>query len=482
MRAPKPLSVFLALTIALTLAPMSIERSSYSIFSSLHAGQGRQTPFGPDVFADVTEKVKDAVVNISTTGGELNIPSLKRLPRKRFKEWSPRFEEFFERFFGEDPHRGLKKKSLGSGFIVDGEGYILTNHHVIAEAEEITVILKDGEEFKATVVGRDEETDIALIKIDAPHTLPTLSLGDSGSVRVGQWVVAIGNPFGLGHTVTVGVVSAMRRSLGRGPYDEYIQTDASINFGNSGGPLIDLQGRAIGINTAIYSKGQGLGFAIPINTAKDVLQELREKGTVVRGWLGVYIQNVTPELAESFGLPSPKGAIIARVLPDSPAQEGGLKRGDVIISFQGKEIEDINQFTRDIKKTRPGTIASFIIMREGETKDMEVRVGTKEEKEDEKVIAETEDEIGISLQELTPELAEKLGIEKGKGVLITKVKQGSKASQAGLRRGDVILEIDWKEVSEPEGVRKALQEGPRRERLLMLINRRGANRYLVVNR
>ncbi len=327
----------------------------------------------PQSFADLAEKVKPAVVNISTE-------KTVRIPGSPFRHFfgpdeSP-FGDFFNRFFGDIPDRELKQQSLGSGFIIDKDGYIITNNHVVEGADEIKVKLADGREFKAKVIGRDSKTDLALIKISSVFkNLPTLSLGDSDKVRVGDWVLAIGNPFGLEHTVTQGIISASGRAIGAGPYDNFLQTDAPINPGNSGGPLVNLKGEVIGINTAIIAGGQGIGFAIPSNMAKSVISQLKEKGRVTRGWIGVSIQSLTPEIAYVVGLKEPKGALVADVVPGGPADYAGIRRGDIIISFDGKTIKDISDLPKIVAQTDIGKMVEMKIIRQGKELTINIKVG-----------------------------------------------------------------------------------------------------------
>jgi len=323
-------------------------------------------------FADLVEQVAPAVVNIST----VKIVRMPGTPWHFFghEEEGP-FREFFRRFFGDIPDRELRQQSLGSGFLVDSEGHIITNNHVVERAEEIVVRMADGREFKANVIGSDPRTDIALIKISPPvRDLPFLSFGDSDRIRVGDWVLAIGNPFGLEHTVTKGIISATGRVIGAGPYDNFLQTDAPINPGNSGGPLINLRGEIIGINTAIIPAGQGIGFAIPSNMAEAIIKQLKDKGRVIRGWIGVSVQTITPEIMKHFGLKEPKGALIVEVLPRGPADRAGIKRGDVIITFDGKEIKKIGDLTRFVAKTPVGKSVKVKVIRNGREMDLKITV------------------------------------------------------------------------------------------------------------
>ncbi len=327
----------------------------------------------PQSFADLAERVNPGVVNISTT-------TTVRIPGNPFRHYfgpgEGPFEDFFRRFFEDIPDRELRQQSLGSGFIIDKDGYIITNNHVVERAVEIKVKLIDGREFNAKVVGRDSKTDLALIKIWSPFKdLPVLPLGDSDSVRVGDWVLAIGNPFGLEHTVTKGIISATGRVIGSGPYDNFLQTDAPINPGNSGGPLVDLKGEVVGINTAIVATGQGIGFATPSNMAKSIISQLREKGKVARGWIGVSVQSITPEIGKALGLKELKGALVADVFQSGPADAGGMKRGDIIIAFDGKEVKNISDLPRIVAETAAGKTVEVKVLRDGKQTNLKITVG-----------------------------------------------------------------------------------------------------------
>ncbi len=383
------------------------------------------------------KEVSPAVVNISTTQVvKLNRPRV----RNPFGQQDP-FEEFFNNFFGRMP-REQKRKSLGSGFIVSPDGYILTNNHVVEKADEVTVTLLDKEEFKAKVVGNDPKTDIALIKIDTKKKLPHVELGDSEKLDVGEWVVAIGNPFGLGHTVTTGIVSAKGRIIGSGPYDDFIQTDASINPGNSGGPLFNLRGEVVGINTAIIQGGQGIGFATPIQLAKSILGQLKDKGKVTRGWLGVYIQRLTPEAAENLGLADRHGALVSDVTSGGPAEKAGVRSGDVIVAFNGKEIKDEHELPPIVASTKPGQDVNVRLVREG--KEISLKVTIAEMQGEPGKPAGAQDlskDLGLTVQEITPEIAQRFDIENTKGVVVTGVEEGSPAEDAGFQTGDIVRAI-----------------------------------------
>jgi serine protease Do len=392
----------------------------------------------PD-FVELAKKLTPTVVNIST--------SKTVTPQRYFRRPTPGpfgtdpFEDFFQHFF-EMPRHPLKEKSLGSGFIISDEGYIITNFHVVAGADDIKVKLSDGREFKGELKGRDEKLDLALVKIDAKDHLPVAKMGDSDSLEIGEWVTAIGNPFGLSQTVTAGIISAKGRVIGTGPYDDFVQTDASINPGNSGGPLFNSSGEVIGINTAIVAGGQGIGFAIPVNMAKSVLPQLRESGRVTRGWLGVSIQPVTQELAKSFGLQEEKGALVAEVMKESPAEKAGIKSGDIILEYNGKQLNESTDLPRLVAMTSVGAKIDLIIFRNGTRETKSATIAKLAETGEEGQSGQTQEKLGITVSELTRELSSKLGIKETSGVVVTGVKPGGPAESAGIQQGDVILEVN----------------------------------------
>jgi serine protease Do len=391
----------------------------------------------PD-FVELAAKNKPAVVNISTSRVVQPQEQLRRPPAQ--KGANP-FDDFFEHFFDKTPQRPYTSRSLGSGFIISDDGYILTNYHVIAGADEVKVKLSDSREFKAQVKGGDEKLDLALLKIDAKDKLHVAPLGDSDALEVGEWVMAIGNPFGLGQTVTTGIVSAKGRVIGSGPYDDFIQTDASINPGNSGGPLFNTRGEVIGINTAIIAGGHGIGFAIPVNMAKEIIPQLKEKGKVSRGWFGVSVQPVTPELAQSFGLTEMKGVLISEVMKDSPAEKAGLKSGDIIVEFDGKPIHEINELPRIAANMAVGKKAPVKILRNGKIEEKTVIIEEIKEAGG-KPGTITQDKLGMIVTDLNGELAAKLGLKETTGVLVAEIKPGGAAETAGVATGDIILQVD----------------------------------------
>ncbi len=444
---------------------------SWGLSSSALAG----IPIDSDTIASLAEKLTPTVVNISTTQVYRRGPSPFFGPRG--PSGKDPFEEFFRRFFGDIPQQEFKRQSLGSGFIISKDGYIVTNNHVVENASDIKVILSDKTEYHAEVVGRDPKTDIALIKVKTKKDLPAAELGDSDGLRVGEWVVAIGNPFGLGHTVTSGIVSAKGRIIGAGPYDDFIQTDASINPGNSGGPLFDIDGKVVGINTAIISGGQGIGFAIPINMAKSFIPQLREKGSVERGWLGIYIQPVTKELADTFGLKKVVGALVAEVMDNSPAEKGGVKRGDIILEFDGKVVEESSDLPRMAAVTPVGKKVNVKVFREGKRETLSIKMGKLEEKESKVASSEElKEELGLTVQDLTPEIARQLRLDFEEGVIVTRVEQGSLAHQAGMKPRDVILEVNRTKISSVKEFKKTVKKN--RKSHLFLVQR-GRNTLFV---
>ncbi|HDH86805.1 MAG TPA: DegQ family serine endoprotease [Desulfobacteraceae bacterium] len=454
-------------------------------FSAFWLNQNAAAKNGiPDSFAELAAKQAHVAVNISTTKTIKTIRRFSPFQSKEFKDFFG--DEFFRHFFGQTPEREMKQRSLGSGVVVSGDGYILTNNHVVADADEILVTLSDKKQYKANIIGRDPKSDLALIKIKTENTIPAARLGDSDKLMVGDWVVAIGNPFGLGSTVTAGIVSAKGRVIGAGPYDNFIQTDASINPGNSGGPLFNLDGEVIGINTAIVAPSGGnvgIGFAIPINMAKSVMTQLKERGKVIRGWLGVSIQVVTQEIKEKFGLKTEEGALIGEVTKDSPADKGGLKRGDVIISFDGKRVKTMNVLPAMVAETPVGKKVEIIIIRKGKEKRLTVKIGElKEETRMAATIPEIEESFGLSVQELTPELAESLSLKGEKGVIISGVKNGSPASDAGLQRGDLIQEIEHEPIENLSDYKRIMKVSSSKKQILIVIKHRGHSRYVVLKR
>ena len=466
------------------LRPMPALAGLVIMFMTLEAGAADR----PESFADQVERLSPAVVNISTTtivngGPKMDMPQVP--------PGSP-FEDFFKNFGDNDRKR--RASSLGSGFIIDDAGIVVTNFHVIENAEEITVTLSDETVFTAEVLGQDQKTDIAVLKIDPGDTeLTAVPFGDSDSLRVGDWVLAIGNPFGLGGTVTAGIVSARGRDIGNGPYDDFIQTDASINRGNSGGPLFNVEGEVIGINTAIFSQtggSVGIGFAISSNLAKRVTTQLAEYGTTRRGWLGVFIQEVTPDIAESLGLDEATGALVSTVNESSPAQAAGLEPGDVIISFDGKAIEKMRDLPRIVAETEIGATVAVELIRNGSRMSVDVTLGELEKAELVGIVgeesqgdAESFEKLGFSVDNLNAELAVELGLDENmRGVVVTEVEEGSPAFDKGLQPGDVIKRFGQRRVENAADLAKSVAETLESGRagVLLLVESEGRERFIQI--
>ncbi|MBN2645849.1 MAG: DegQ family serine endoprotease [Desulfuromonadaceae bacterium] len=426
----------------------------------------------PD-FVALTKELKPAVVNISTSK---KVRSL----HERFERFnSPRselFDDFFEHFFRGQTPPHLEQKSLGSGFIISEDGYILTNGHVVDNADEITIQLSGGKTYPAAVKGVDQKLDLALLKIDTDEKLPVVKLGNSERLEIGEWVMAIGNPFGLDQTVTVGIVSAKGRVIGAGPYDNFIQTDASINPGNSGGPLFNTRGEVVGINTAIVAHGQGIGFAIPVNAAKTILPQLKETGHVTRGWLGVSIQQVSENLATSFGLESTDGALVSSVTDGSPADRAGVKRGDIILTLNRLAIKSMHDLPRMVAEIPIGETAELTLYRDGTTINATVKIGKMEEGATETKADATGEKssmgrLGLSTQDLTSELRQRWQISAAQGAVIIAVDIDSPAAQATLQPGDVIVEFNGRNITGNSDLQLAVKETFSRPIQRLLIQR-----------
>ena len=416
----------------------------------------------PPSFVELARRLQGTVVNISTTKAGPG-PRRQPDPEGRRDPWG----DFFERFFGHP--RTFRGRSLGSGVIVNAAGYILTNAHVVEQTTEILVRLSDKQEYPASVVGRDTKTDLALIKIAADQPLAAATLGDSDALQIGEWVLAIGNPFGFEHSVTAGIVSGKGRDLGGSPYDQYIQTDAAINPGNSGGPLVGMRGEVVGINTAIIPNSH-IGFAIPINLAKTVLVQLRDQGRVTRAWLGVVVQPVTREAAGSLGLSDDRGALVSEVVVASPAAAAGLKPGDVIVAVDGQPVAEARDLPRLVAGRPVGSAAQVTFLRGGKRQTVRLVLG---ELPEERVAARSEEEggLGLTVRDLTADLARELGLPGAGGVAITAVEAGTEAERAGLKKGDRILEVNRRPVASAAEVREALSEAGRGGAILLLVRR-----------
>jgi serine protease Do len=437
----------------------------------------------PASFASLAEKLSPCVVNIRVTKVERVTGSDFMGPGGGFGPGSP-FGEFFERYFQgvpRAPHE-FRQQGAGSGFIISKDGLIVTNNHVVEGAKEVTVTLATKEEYPAKIVGRDPKTDIALVKIEPKGMLPVAALGDSDRLRVGEWVVAIGNPFGLNNTVTAGIVSAKGRVIGAGPYDDFIQTDASINPGNSGGPLFNLQGEVVGISTAIIPNGQGIGFAVPVNLAKGLLPELEAKGEVTRGYLGVNIQAITAELAKSLNLKDRKGALVADVTKGGPAESAGIKQGDVIIGFDGKEITEMHTLPALVAAAPVGKEAAVTILRDGKEQVVRVTVGRMpgERAEAPGAVEPAQGKWGLALRDLDARTAQRLNLRIGEGVFVAGVQPGSPADRAGLRAGDVILEVNRQKVTSVKEAQAEAQKDPGAQSLLVLVRRDGGSLFAAL--
>ena len=432
---------------------------------------------GPLSFAELAENLSPTVVNVKVTKVEkatFHGPMAPEGP----------FGDFFERFFGDRPQlpHGQRVQGAGSGVIFDSEGYILTNNHVVEGAKEVTVTLADKQEFKARIVGRDPKTDLAVLKIDSKKPFPSAPMGNSEMLKVGEWVLAVGNPFGLNHTVTSGIVSAKGRIIGAGPYDDFIQTDASINPGNSGGPLFNMKGEIVGINTAIVPYGQGIGFAIPVNTAKPLIPQLVSKGEVTRGYLGVNIQPVTPELATAMKLDDTKGALVGDVIPGGPAEKAGIKHGDVIIAFGDEAVESSHDLPTIVAATPVGEEINVKILRKAQEKEIFVEVGKLPQERDTLAASNepAQDKLGLTLQDMNPQMAHQMGLKVEHGVLVADVLPGSPAEKSGIRRGDVIREVNDEEVTTVGEALRAIARAGQDDPILFRVQRDQGNFFVAM--
>jgi serine protease Do len=433
-----------------------------------------ETPLVPANFSELAEKVRTGVVNLQVVKKIKNVGlGIPNFPGHPFGDKNP-FGDFFGPFSQGNTPKGFEQRGVGSGFVISRDGFILTNNHVVEEADQVKVKLSNGQEYRGKVVGRDPKTDLALLKVEGAPDLHPLKLGNSEEMKVGSWVVAVGSPFGLEQTVTAGIISAKGRVIGAGPYDNFIQTDASINPGNSGGPLVNLKGEVVGINTAIMAEGQGIGFAIPINMGKEIAAQLQEKGHVTRGWLGVNIQDLTPELAKSFGLKEKKGALIAQVVSGSPAEKAGIEPGDIILEFDGQVVSDSKDLPRIVASTPVGKMVPVKLSREGKAVDRMLKVGEMDEKVERAEAPSSHKSLGIAVQDLTPEIAQGLGLKQATGVVVTRVEPGSPAAEAGLQTGDVIREVNRKPVKKADDFVQKLEK-PQGRGIILLSIQRGEN-------
>jgi len=444
------------------------------------ASKSSEIPMVPGNFSDLAENVRPGVVNIQVVKTVKNVAFGSRdFSGNPFGEDSP-FGDFFGPYSQGNPSPAPEQRGVGSGFIMSRDGYIVTNNHVVEDADQIKVKLANGKEYDGKIIGRDPKTDLALVKIDGASDLHPLPLGNSDELKVGSWVVAVGSPFGLEQTVTAGIVSAKGRVIGSGPYDNFIQTDASINPGNSGGPLINTKGEVVGINTAILAQGKGIGFAIPVNMAKDIAPQLQEKGHVTRGWFGVSIQEMTPELAKSFGLKEKNGALVSEVVTGSPAEKAGIQQGDVIMEFDGKAVADSQELPRMVASTPVGKSVNVKLWRNGKALDQQVKVSEMEENIEVSKTASHNKTLGIAVQNLTPEMARRLRLKSETGVVVTRVESGSPAADAGIQTGDIIREVNRTPVKSVEDLVQKLEQAKDQNNILLLVQRGQNNMFAAV--
>ncbi|MEN3976340.1 DegQ family serine endoprotease [Emcibacter sp. SYSU 3D8] len=449
----------------------------------------------PDGFADLVEQVMPSVVNISTTqevGGtnaaESDDGSEQQLP--------PGIPDFFREFFENRKIPPQEAHAMGSGFIIDASGLVITNNHVVDNADKVVVILNDGTEMDAEVLGRDRRTDIAVLKVKPVKPLQAVQFGDSDALRVGEWVIAVGNPYGLGGTVTSGIVSAIDRDINAGPYDDFIQTDAAINQGNSGGPLFTMDGKVIGVNSVIYSRtggNVGIGFSIPARLVQRVVEDLRKHGQVQRGWLGVGIQQVDQAIADSIGMKTPKGAMVTNVVEGDPADKAGVKSGDVIVEFDGKEIADTRALLRAVADAEAGRKTQLVVWRDGAKKALAVQVGQMKADEEAPVadvpgqksttpaVSGTVDALGLTMAAINDETRKQMQLpEKATGVVVTKVDRMSEAAQKDIKRGDIIARIGDREIKTPAEAKAAIDAGKKSGRTTILLRVRRGDNFLFV--
>jgi serine protease Do len=435
-------------------------------------------PVGTGSLADLAKELSPTVVNIKVTkvekAGHFSMPAVPEGPFGRF------FEQFPDMVPQSPDIRPIQ--GAGSGVIISTDGYILTNNHVVEGAREVTVTLADKQEYTAEIIGRDPKTDLAVLKIKPKDSLRAATMGDSEQLRVGDSVMAVGNPFGLGHTVTAGIVSAKGRVIGAGPYDNFIQTDASINPGNSGGPLYNMQGELVGINTAIIPYGQGIGFAVPINTAKPLIPQLIARGQVTRGYLGVTIQSLTPELAKGLGLEASKGALVADVVAGSPAERAGIQRGDVVVSYNEKAVGEARDLSAMVAETPVGQGTTITVLRNGAKHDLDVKIGSlqSEKSKEEPTIHPASDKWGLLLQDLDSQVASRFGVKDGQGVAVVGVKSGTPAERAGIHEGDVILEVNRHQVHSVKEAKEAIVKSKSADALLLLVQRESGRLYVAL--
>ena len=477
--AMKPLmAIGLPFLVAGLLMAAGLNWTKVSVAEDFTSGPHVSTtspPVMPSSFAELADKLSPTVVNVKVTKIEKATFRGPHIPEGPYGD-------FFERFFKEMPRmpENHRTQGAGSGVIISKDGYILTNNHVVEGAKEVTVTLANKKEYKAHVVGRDPKTDLAVVKIEAKKPLPSASMGDSEHLKVGDWVVAIGNPFGLSHTVTSGIVSAKGRVIGAGPYDDFIQTDASINPGNSGGPLFNMSGEVVGINTAIIPYGQGIGFAIPVNTAKPLIPQLVSKGEVTRGYLGVSIQTITPDLAKALKVEGRKGALVADVVSGSPADKGGIERGDIIVAYNGKAVKDSHDLPAMVAATPVDEKVKVTVLRDGKEHKLAMKVGKlpTEEARLGKSAQPAKGKWGLQLHDLTPQIAQELRVKADQGVVVVGVEPESPAAEAGIQQGDVIVEVDRHSVHSVNDIKEKIDQSEDKDNLLLLVQRENGKFYV----
>jgi serine protease Do len=470
MKSKKEIFIATALATALVGGGFAIGREAQSPDGHANDALAASRPQNGSLpsFADLAARVAPAVVNIKVTS-----VAKTDFPDQLFGGENSPFPGF--RMPIPDQPQQFKRQGTGSGFIIRKDGLILTNNHVVENAQEITVTLSDKQQYKAKILGRDPKTDLAVIKIEPKAALPAVTLGDSDALRVGDWVMAIGNPFGLSNTVTTGIVSAKGRTIGAGPYDDFIQTDAPINPGNSGGPLFNLSGEVVGINTAIFSQSGGnigIGFAVPVNLIKNLVPELETNGSVTRGWLGVSVQPVTADLARSFGLDKERGALVGDVVAQGPADKAGIKRGDVIISYDGKKVDESATLPALVASTPVGKKVAVEVMRDGKINTINVAVGRLNDSTAAlSPAAQEKSQWGLAMKNIRPEERSQMGLTGNDGVLVTAVMPGSPAANAGVQPGDVILQVNRSPVSSVQGVKEEVGKTQEGKPLLLLLRR-----------